>query len=636
MKRFFLLAAAVLVASCASQGPRRADMPLISEAESRIAQNDFAGASQVYQRLIEESSSPDYYRLLAADTELRAGNGRAAQALLGAINADELATPDWYRFILLRSRIDLNRGNAREALSRLDNLNYQRLEPEQAIQYHTLRASALNQLGNMLESARERVALGELSTSPAAIEANNDAIYDALNRLPDRALAELQPPPPSVLGGWMNLTQILRAPAAQRESAIRNWQSRNLGHPADGPFLDKFLPKTNKARKVEQPVERLEPAEAVSEPLPSETGSANTNGMTKSNTVGVLVPLSGTYGKAGQAIRAGLEAARAADTDPAKPELTIIDTNGADVGALYSQLVQKGVRQVVGPLTKDDLAAVSKTVNADVPVLALNQNPDVNHESIFQFGLTPEQDVEQSAGSAWFDGKQSALVLAPASAFGQRMINHFSEYWRSLGGRVITVKTYAAGGNDFSRPVKEAVESAMAAGNTADFVFLVADPRDGSLLKPYLEAQPNYRGIPIYATSLIFNGQAGVPQNPDLSGIIFCDIPWLLQSGEGGPLSSEALRATVEQIPDSYRRLVAMGLDAYRLLPELAQLKSSSQHRVNGSTGVLTIEAGNRVQRQLQCAQFESGGIQPRGIAPLLKPGAPDNATYDQSDGGVR
>lgn len=621
MKRFVIYAALALLSACVRQGPRPDDVPLISEAEHRLASKDYGGASQIYQRLIEQSDAPDYYRLEAADAELKDGNSRAAQALLSAIDPEELRYPDFQRYLLLRSRIDLNQGRARAAMERLQELDYQRMNPATETEYHTLRASAYNQLGNMLESARERVALGRLLTRPEMIQANNEAIYDALKRLPDQALEQLQPPPPDELGGWMALTQILRGPANERSEAIRGWRSRFMGHPAEGAFLDGILGKSEKTppapqRKKPEPAQTA-PAQVTPVPPPTPPASGDNTGTGR--IIGVMLPLTGTYAPAGQAVKAGMEAAAGADASPAKPQLRFSDTQGGNPAAIYHDLTAGGADFVVGPLIKDELTALAKSAELTVPVLALNQVKEVQSSSIYQFGLTPEQEVEQSAGSAWFDGRQSAVVLAPASALGQRLIQHFTAYWRSLGGSVGTIKTYKAGGEDFSGPAREL----LANGANADFLFLIADSRDGSLLKSYLETQlPQGRTLPIYATSLIYNGRPDVPQNPDLSGIVFCDVPWLLDDNTGGPLSRQALQPVLDRTPEPYRRLVPMGLDVYRLIPELNQLQASPQQRFNGATGVLTLANDNRVQRQLHCAQFDAGGLQARGIAPLLQPGA--------------
>jgi len=617
MKRLVICAAVLLLSACVSQGPRQADMPLISTAEQRIATKDYAGAAQIYQQLSEESDAPDYYRLEAADAELRDGNGRAAQALLSAINPGELRNPDYLRYVLLRARIDLNQGRAHEAMTRLDEIAYQRLDPPLMAHYHTLRASGYNQLGNMLESARERVELGYLLSNGEAIEANNGAIYDALQRLPDRTLAELQPAPPDVLGGWMALTEILRRPPAGRPEAVRSWRARFLGHPADGPFLDKLLASPDKAKGQHRP----EPASA--RPAPQVTPLAPA-APAAGKVIGVMLPLTGPYSAAGQAVKAGLEAAAAADSNPAKPQLRYADTQGGDPAVVYRSLTGAGAELVIGPLVKEELTALAKSAELMVPVLALNQVKEVQSASIYQFGLAPEQEVEQSAGSAWFDGRQSALMLAPATAFGQRMIQHFSGYWRSLGGAVVAIKTYKAGGDDFSGPVRELLASAPGGGKAADFVFLIADARDGSLLRSYLEAQQTTASpaLPIYATSQVYNGRPDVSQNPDLNGIAFCDIPWLLGDDDSGPLSRQGLQQTLDRTPENYRRLIPMGMDAYRLIPELPRLQSASDHRFNGATGVLTLSRDNRLRRQLNCAQFNAGNLQLRGLAPILQPAA--------------
>jgi len=152
---------------------------------------------------------------------------------------------------------------------------------------------------------------------------------------------------------------------------------------------------------------------------------------------------------------------------------------------------------------------------------------------------------------------------------------------------------------------------------TPEFIFMIADSRDGRLLNPHIENQESSR-IPVYATSLIYNGQPSAPQNADLSGVTFCDSPWLLNS-DSGVLSRQALQTVAQQTPEVYLRLLPMGIDAYQLIPELNLMKNGGQNRFPGATGVLTLR-GNRLNRQLHCAQFEGNTLQPRGIAPTLQP----------------
>lgn len=586
----------VLSACAGLDAKREADAPLRAEAESRLKSSDYQAASRIYQQLAEHDYDVDYYRLLAANAELRAGNLSSAQTLLSVVDPDKLEKVDQYRYALLRSRIDLSLGKAQSAMARLEPLDPKLMRTDFLEHYHTLRASAYNQLGNMLASARERVALGQLLTSQEAVKKNNEAIFDALNRLPESALNSNQP---GALGGWMSLVSLLKKNSSQQ--AIQAWQAAHPQHPANGSFLEALMPKEKKV---------IEITPLKSEDMP--ISQAVTGKF-----IGVMLPMTGAYAPAAQAIRAGMMAAFDADSNASKLPLRFVDTQGADLQAQYKQWVGEGVQAIVGPLIKDDLTNLMKGLDPSVTILGLNQIPEVTHEKLFQFGLTPEQEVEQVSGSAWFDNHQNALVLAPSSAFGQRMISHFSAYWKSLGGKSLMVKTYVPGADDFQAPVKELL--AASSGGQADFIFMIADARDGRLLKSYLASQAGPQ-IPVYATSQVFAGKLGDPRDQDLTGVIFCDIPWLLNV-DSNSLSRQNLQALTQQTTESYVRLIAMGLDAYHLLPQLEQLKAHG--RFTGSTGILSLQSGNRFQRQLQCAQFSGSSLQPRGLAPLLQPGTP-------------
>ena len=638
-----ILSLILLLTGCAGQSTRHRDTPMIAEASERFRNGDYAGASQIYQRLAENSNDADYYRLLAADAELRAGNDRAARALLGAINSDELEEGDRQRYALLRARLDLNQGNAREAMARLDGIDYQKLTSPLRSHYHILRASAYNQLGDMLECARERVYYGQLTENPEATQKNNEAIYDALNRLPYKVLTDLLPSTQGTLGGWMALVIAQRSPEANRTQALQIWRAAYPGHPANGAFVEGLMAKKTKSVEItplkSPAVESVAPVPAPIMPVPVQVTPAPPPQAaapvpapaqmtpTANGFIGVMLPLTGAYAQAAQAVRSGISAAWNADTNPNRSELRFADTQVGDLGAIYRKFVDDGAKFVIGPLLKEEVAALARSGNFTIPVLALNQASEANNrDGLYQFALTPEQEVEQSASLAWFDGRQNALLLAPASAFGQRMINHFSDYWKSLGGKISNIKTYQPGAADYSETAKRLLSNVPGGADTAsasttppEFIFMIADSRDGRLLNPHIENQESIR-IPVYATSLIFNGQPTAPQNADLSKVTFCDSPWLLNS-DTGVLSRQAMHTVAEQTPEVYLRLLPMGIDAYRLSQELNLLKGGLQSQFPGATGVLTLR-GNKVNRQLHCAQFVDNSLQPIGIAPILQPSA--------------
>jgi outer membrane PBP1 activator LpoA protein len=110
----------------------------------------------------------------------------------------------------------------------------------------------------------------------------------------------------------------------------------------------------------------------------------------------------------------------------------------------------------------------------------------------------------------------------------------------------------------------------------------------------------------------IYAGTPNPVQDAELGSFNFCDMPWLFDSYFSGPLSQSALQNSLQGMPDSSSRLVALGIDAYNLLGRLDQLASTPY---NGATGHLSIGQDNRITRKLVCAQFKGGVPQPSGYA---------------------
>jgi outer membrane PBP1 activator LpoA protein len=611
--RLGILALSALLAACAATRPSEDDpgSGLSLRAQERLRVGDFGGAAQIYEQAGDVSRVPDYFRLRSADAYLRAGDGLAARRLLRSVDPKRLDRDDEDLYWLLGARIDLNAGRAREAMTKLDDLDYAALSPSQRGHYHILLASAYNQLGNMLESALERIAAGPLLTSEEAVQKNNEAIFDALNRLPDPVLTETPAAPSSVLNGWLTLVRLLReTPPAQRAEALAAWRARFPGHPAAGSFLDGLV-RSGRERGVIDKVDKVpvKPVTPAKPPAPAVTA--------------VLLPLSGPYRTLAEAIRTGVEAAHRADEGPDKPILRFYDTHAAEVPDLYRKAVAEGATRVLGPLLKEEVATLAKSGELTVPVLALNETPGVSARHLFQFGLTPEQEVDQLASRARFDGRRVALVIVPASAYGQRIQSRFSETWRKFGGTIAAIKTYVPGSGDYASALSDTASlvgatpqgTAPSLTNGApDFILLAANDRDARILKPSLESLGVE--LPIYAMSSFFNGRSTPGVDQDLDGMVFCDIPWVLDETEGGAFSARSLANQVQQTSPDSRKLIALGIDAYRLSGRLEELSAHPREGFRGVTGMLTVSEDQRVKRQLTCARIDQGVPTGIGLAP--------------------
>jgi outer membrane PBP1 activator LpoA protein len=53
-----------------------------------------------------------------------------------------------------------------------------------------------------------------------------------------------------------------------------------------------------------------------------------------------------------------------------------------------------------------------------------------------------------------------------------------------------------------------------------------------------------------------------------------------------------------------------MGVDAYTLAPRLGQLKALPDNRIDGFSGSLSMNANQRIERQLPWAEFVNGQVQ--------------------------
>merc|ERR1712000_3169 len=79
--------------------------------------------------------------------------------------------------------------------------------------------------------------------------------------------------------------------------------------------------------------------------------------------------------------------------------------------------------------------------------------------------------------------------------------------------------------------LRESTEFEPRRREDADWVFLVALPQQGRMIKPAL-AFNFANDLPVYATSHVFSGVVNSLKDRDLNGVRFCDVPWLLESSE--------------------------------------------------------------------------------------------------------
>jgi len=600
-------------------GPAR----LQAQAQAREAMGDFQGAAQLYLQAASDAALPEKYQLqlLAAGSLIRGNDTARAANLLDELQGAGLSDDLQQHYVIRRAELELAWQHPEQVLALL------KVAPADTAlrtEYHRLRAEALLQNSQFYPSAQERILLDPLLDDPGQQLANQRALWDALNNLTDGELQQLRKaPPPDPLSGWMELVELTRLYLQQPEAlaeVIPHWQQRYPEHPASRQFIARLL---DTMRTAGQPPEQ----------------------------VAVLLPLHGPLAAVAGAVRDGILAAYYdAPEDSRRPVLRIYDSGDTPERAVaaYQEAVANGARFVIGPLRKESVEALARVEPLAVPVLGLNQSedPTLANPALYQFGLAPEDEAREAARLAWRNGLQRGIALLPDNDWGERVFSAFAAEWQALGGRILDTARYdddeadhgkvlsallhldasEARHRKLTRLLGTRLEFEPRARQDADFVFLIASPRQARLIRPQLSF---YRAssLPVYATSRVYTGIPDQARDSDMNGIIFCDMPWTLESRDNW---SHLQAAVAEFWPDGsrrYARLFALGIDAYRITPYLGELGNNMPGAYHGVTGNLSLGRQGRLDRTLRCARIQGG-------LPVLLEQTAASATAD--DGRIR
>ena len=92
-----------------------------------------------------------------------------------------------------------------------------------------------------------------------------------------------------------------------------------------------------------------------------------------------------------------------------------------------------------------------------------------------------------------------------------------------------------------------------------------------------------------------------------MDGVLFCDIPWVLDRDGQWADQREHLRTAWPGRAQDHQRLFALGFDAYQVVPWLDTLSMPGFAHFPGATGVLSLDQQKQLHRALEWAQFRNG-----------------------------
>ena len=576
----------------------------ISKAEKLAAQGSFSKAADLYWQAAQNAEPPvrEEYQLRAAELQIEAGNFPLAYQYLGLINEQNLTFELIPRKRISEANIALQEERYADALSYLPQ-NLVTRAPEHQVDILQLRAIALAGSGNTLASLQTRVQLGSLIKDPVEFAHNQNETWRLLATARAEELDAWSTTDEPILNGWIALAKTKRAPYTSIEQlsfALDEWKATHANHPASENLLTSIL-------------------------------EGYENYFVIPNKIALLLPMTGRYAKIAEVIHAGINSARELQTDlQYTPEVTLYDT-GDDPNQImyyYNRAVEDGAEFVIGPLKKEAATILAQQSELPIPVLTLNYLAEEQSapSNLFQFGLLPEDEAIQVAERASLDEHFTAIVLAPVGQWGERLAGAFQSRFEELGGLILDTQYYLSNETDFSTPLKLALQLDQSEERhrqlrsvlgqnlefeprrrqDVDMVFLIASPRTARLLRP----QINYyyaTDLPVYSTSHVFSGIENIARDRDINGVIYCDIPWLLQPTPDHELIREVLILESGEAYQLLPRFAALGIDAYQLPVKLAELAALPYERFNGLTGNIKIRSGNKLFRELNWAQFVNG-----------------------------
>ena len=607
-KRFLLLVAytgciLAFISGCAPTTTLETVSAPVTEIESTESSALNQAQDLLQQAQIEQQ--PDSLLLKAAMLFFTGGDAEASNETLLSIDADQLGDLDYSQFIIFGARYSLSLGKTEEALDYLQQQRFIDLSPtfdlEQQRKNTALRAEIDQALGNTEQLLQHYIRLAALSRGQKNIRAVHDQLWQQLNIQPFSYLQQGQNHNDSQLAGWLQLAELHRHyqlnPGAHQQ-AYNDWRQRWRTHPAAK------LPPT--ALKTYN--------KFVSAP----------------KQIGLLLPLQDQYEMPSYTLLDGFMSAyyhllaQNQQNDQTMPALRLYDSSAESMARAYNLAVEDGADMIIGPMRRAEVETLLAVEALPVPTISLNRIDNENQsqpKNLYQFGLSPLDEIRQIADRAWRKDQRNVLVIAPDNGWGNRASTFFNQYWSAKGGTVLSQVSYPATTKDFTpllkpplqidlseergrklkRFINSRIQFDIRRRQDIDLVVVLGYPVIARQIKPALDFL-YASDLPVVATSHIYNGSQQTNLDRDLSGVEFSAMPWTLTGHLINDLQPD------QRLHTAYRHLYAVGHDAFLLHKNINRLEDDNAIPLFGATGILSLSNG-MVVRQSKWAEFQRGKV---------------------------
>ena len=315
----------------------------------------------------------------------------------------------------------------------------------------------------------------------------------------------------------------------------------------------------------------------------------------------VLLPLSGSLAPAAAPVRDGFLTGYYAESRH-RPEVSFYDTAGTPAGATaaYQRALAEGNDFVLGPLGRDEVAAVYRDVKPGVSMLALNRvgAPPAGAAS---FSLSPEDDGIAAAEFLLARNARRVLVLTGSDDGMRRAAAALRDALAARGGAV--VDSLDVGGDPLT--LLPRLQASVQKAGAIDAVFLAMRANEARAVAPLLPSA-GLAGKPRVATSQLLAGVGKASEDVALDGIVYPTEPWTARGLANLPsAASVAQRLKTARGPAA--RLFAFGHDAWLITAYLEKLALDANGQLNGATGTLRLDGVGNVLHTPTWSTFSGG-----------------------------
>jgi len=559
-----LLLAGFLLAGCAEVNQTVQTSPETQAADRMLATGHAREAARSYEAQAATVGSPihDVLEVRAANAWQQAGDHAAARRDFAQVNPKRLGGDDALRYRLLHAEFAIADRQPAAAAGDFD-IGDAPVPAALAVRWYDAGATAMEAAGDRFGAAASLAMLESLQPRKHDPKATRAHIHKLLGALDNEALSK----------GAASLSQ---------------------NHPLYPDVANALL-----ARGLPLPHGQDSMPVAGSPMRPP----ADEDGYRPPLKIALLLPTTGPVAAAGSAVRDGFMAAYFAESRR-RPEVQVYDSSesaGGAVGA-YRKAVADGADFVVGPLGREQVAALFDQGDVPVPILALNRSPKLAPRGSVSFSLAPEDEGIAAATRMLDRHLTRAIALTARDDNAARALAAFRESYTHRGGTIVAEAVISDAGPNYGTILKDTLAKA---GDQYDTIFLALKAPAARLVATQLPAN-GFRAVPRESTSLILSGGGNARLDQELDGIEYPELAWLLHPVNGLPEAS-GLGARLPSARGGGARLFAFGADAYRLSAYLESLGLSPRARVRGATGELHLDGYGNVARESEWAVFSGG-----------------------------